>query len=231
MNIEAFLISMDDPQLERCLESINNQTVPFSRLTHINGVSPMSDAWNRGWEMITEDWVLLLNGDEIIYPYANETAINYMRKRMYDGIAAYCLGFYNPFLEVVDNQYSVVRSSVYKNIKAIDSIVFDRVIGRQVKAMGYRYKKRLSLVLGTHFENPSKYQVFNRFSRLPKKYSRAQVEENKQRLTSLLNKTGNSLYRVALDAIKFGEYDRSYPGSYRKEFDDVAWSEFNEISG
>ncbi len=231
MNVEAFLISMNDPQLERCLESIKNQTVPFSKVTHINGVSPMCDAWNKGWEMITEDWVLLLNGDEIIYPDGLETALNYMKKRMYDGIAAYCLGWYNPFLEVVDNQFSIVRSSVYKKIKAVDSIVFDRIISKEVRRQGWRYKKRLSLICGTHFEDPTEYQVFTRFSRLPQKYSQSDVNENKERLSNLFDKTGNDLYAVALDAIEYGIQKKNYPGSYRIEFDDKAFEEFNAHRG
>jgi hypothetical protein len=181
--------------------------------------------------LVKEEWVAILNGDMILYPNAIEDSLSYIKPRMDDSISCFSLGLYNPFLEVVDNQFCVVRSSVYKSIKAKDSIIFDRIVGRQVKKHGYRYKKRMSLICGTHFEDPSLYQVFTRFLRLPQKYSVRQIDENMERLKNLLNKTRNSLYQVALDAISVGIKKKDYPGSYRVEFDNKSFEDFDASRG
>ncbi len=227
MNVEAFLESMNDPQLERCLKAIENQTVPFSRFTHVSGVSPASEAWNRGWELVTGEWVALIDGDTILYPNCLEVTLDYMKTRMDDGVSAYCFGLYDPFIEEVDNMFCVCRSFVYKSIKAPNKLSFDRYVGANVKKLGWRYVKNLSLIVGTHFENPTEYQVFNRFSRIHKKYHMKHVRFMEKRAKELLDRTGDPRYRVALDAMKC---DAEYPGSYSVEFEKKRFEEFNAIS-
>lgn len=228
MNVEAFLVSMNDSQLERCLESIKNQTVPFSKLTHISGVSPASEAWNRGWKLVTEEWTVILNGDYILNPNALEVSLDYMKTRMDDRVSAYCFGLYDPFIEEVDEMFCVTRSSVYKSIKAPDRLSFDRYVGSKVKKLGWKYVKNLSLIVGTHCENPTEYQIFTRFSRIHKKYSMKQVHFMEKRASDLLDRTGDPRYRVALEAMK---HTAEYPGSYRVEFDKKRWDEFNANRG
>lgn len=227
LKVEAFLASMNDPQLEQCLESIKNQTVPFSKLTHISRVSPASEAWNRGWQAVTEEWVAILNGDYILHPNALEVTLDYMKTRMDDGVCAYCFGLYDPFIEVVDEMFCICRSSVYKSIKAPNKLSFDRYVGAKVKKLGWRYMKNLSLIVGTHSENPTEYQIFNRFSRIHKKYHMRHIRFMEKRVSDLLEKTGNPLYRVALDSMKC---TTEYLGSYNVEFDNKRFEEFHANS-
>ncbi len=228
LKIEAFLASMNDPQLERCLGSIKNQTVPFSKFTHISDVSPASEAWNNGWKLVTEEWVAILNGDYILYPNAVEVSLDYMKTRMDDGVCTYCFGLYDPFIEEVDEMFCIARSSVYKSIKAPDKLSFDRYVGSEVKKRGWRYVKNLSLIVGTHFENPTEYQVFNRFARIHKKYHMRHVRFMEKRAKELLDRTGDSRYRIALDAMKC---DAEYPGSYSVAFEKKRFEEFHANSG
>ena len=227
MNVEAFLSSMNDPQLERCLESIKNQIVPFSRFTHISGVSPASETWNRGWEAVREEWVAIIDGDTILYPNALEITLKYMKTRMDPQVCAYCFGLYDPFIEVVDNMFCICRSSVYKSVKAPNKLSFDRYVGYDVKKLGWRYMKNLSLIAGTHFEDPTEYQIFTRFSRIHKKYHMRHVRGMEKRLKDLLDRTGNPLYRVALDSMKC---TAEYSGSYNVEFDNKRFVEFHANS-
>lgn len=224
INVEAFLSSMNDPQLDRCLESIEKQTVPFSKLTHISGISPASETWNKGWESVTDEWVAILDGDMILYPDALENSLNYMKTRMDPGVCLYCFSLYDPFIEVVDNMFCIARSSVYKNIKAPNKLSFDRYVGAKVKKLGWRYLKHLSLIVGTHFENPTEYQIFTRFSRIHKKYHMRHVRWAEKRLRDLLDRTKDPFYHVALDSMKC---TAEYFGSYNVEFDNKRFDEFH----
>ena len=64
--MEALIVSVDEPQLERCLESVRNQTVPFSRIVHINGVVPQHRAIRKGIRKTSDEWVMKIDGDMIL---------------------------------------------------------------------------------------------------------------------------------------------------------------------
>ncbi len=227
MNVEGLLLSYKDPQLGKCLEAIKNQTIQFSKLTHIAEVSPMHRAWNKAWESITEEWVGWLDGDVILYPNAVETLKNYAKPAMNERICSWSLGLYDPFLKMTDNFFCLIRSSVYRNYQAMNKASWDRYMGSWVKKGGWETRKDQSIIVGTHFEDPNDFQVFVRFFRLPQKYKN-QVSWMKSHLNKLLDNSGNHLYRVALNAIIFGAKKMNYPGSYCAEFDQEMFAEFNK---
>ena len=48
ITLEALIMSICDPQVERCVESVKNQTVPFSNIVHMKDVIPESESFNQG---------------------------------------------------------------------------------------------------------------------------------------------------------------------------------------
>ncbi len=125
MNIEALITSVDDPQLGRCLEAVKRQTVPFSNIVHMNMVCPQCVAFNSGMSKTTEEWVMLIGGDMILYWDALGRIIKYMEKDSNDKISGYYFGLLDTFLDCKIGYISVLRGSLYRKTILEDNIITD----------------------------------------------------------------------------------------------------------
>lgn len=222
MNIEALIISTDEPQLERCLESVKNQTIPFSNIVHINGVVPESVAFNRGMSLITEEWVMHIAGDFILYENAVAVAIENMEKYHDDKIFTYTYQVYDAFLKCDLCGCSVSRASAYKSVPFRDVLSDDIWAGRRLLRQGLIRKDLQGIVIGTHFDSPDEFQVFRRF------YARG-IKRDWRNFGRILNAlaNGNPMYELALKALEFGNLKKHYPTSHNIDFDRKMFEEFN----
>lgn len=230
--IDALVISIDEPQLDRCLEATKSQTVPFAKTIHVDGIVPESKAVNHGLEMTSSEWVMKVDGDTILYPDALETALEYMEKNLAPQICGYYFGLRDTFLDCDIGFCGVLRTEPYKSVKRKDKMNGDLNVVIELRKQGWVVRKLLKegIIIGTHFDKPDEFQVFGRFYRSGKRADDNTFEINQ--LTGLLKKTGDPLYQLALDAIQYAkERDRYYIGSRNVVFDGELFKEFKYNGG
>lgn len=222
--MEALIISVDEPQLDRCLVSVRNQTVPFSNIIHVNNVVPEYAAFNQGMSKTTDRWTMKIDGDFILYDAAVEDATKYMQATDSDQICGYFFGLYDTFLECPIGFCSVLRTSVYKDNPYLDKLSNDRYASRMIRRNGWKIRKQMSVVTGTHFDHPDEFQVFKRFYTQHLKYPYSAFV--KVRMSELLIRTGNPLYDIGIKAGEFAAKKKIYPGSHNLVFDQDLFEEF-----
>jgi len=224
--IEAMITSVDEPQLDRCLESVNYQTVPFSNVVHINGVVPIANAFNQGVEKVTDEWFMFIGGDFILYPNAVEITMKYVNRDFHEEICGYCFGIRDTFLECNTGFCSVYRTSAYKPEIFQDTMSDDRDMPWRLRSKGWRFRKPRDII-ATHFDNPSEFQVFSRFYFHANKFN----DDNSYvriRMNELLVNTGNPLYQIGINALDFAKLRHIYQGSPNLDFNKKMYKEFKE---
>ncbi len=226
--IEALILSVDEPQLERSIESLRSQTIPFSNIVHVNGVVPQSKAYNLGLEQIRDDWFVLMAGDVILNLDAVEIAIEYINQRKDDRICAYIFKLYDTFLSEVYGGVGFALTSAHKGVAILDRFGNDRALGLELRRKGWIGVK-INKILGTHFDKPNAFQVFSRFYAMGRKFNEKYSEQLRNKIIELYEKTGDSLYALAVKAFDFSrEQGMRYPGSHDRDFDKEKFEEFNE---
>jgi len=219
--IGALIISADEPQLERCLEAVKNQTVPFSNITHVNNVSPENMAFNSGLAMVTNEYVMKIDGDMILNKDAVETALKIIPE---DNGNAYVHNFilHDSFLKQNLRGCGVMVKSIFGKVPYPNFLRNDIWVGSKLRRMGFVIEKYPE-VIGTHFDNPDEFQVFRRFYAMgvkhDKRYSWVYLEK-------LFEDTKDPLYKLAMDATEFGIKRKFYPTSHDINFDRKMFEEF-----
>jgi len=222
--IEAMVISVDEPQLDRCLVSVRNQIVRFSNIIFVNGVIPEYLAFNKGMAQTIDKWVMKVDGDFILYEDAVERVTNYMSQFNDEKCCCYAFGLNDTFLNCLMGFCCVFRTAVYKQHPYLDKLSNDQTMNYFLRGLGWKIHKNVELAVGTHFDKPSEFQVFRRFYTQWIKYpTDTSVEEM---MTKLLKETGDPLYDVGLKAREFAGRKRTYPGSHNLTFDKRLFEEF-----
>jgi hypothetical protein len=228
MKITALLLSTGEPQLTRCLNSIYNQTVPFHDVIHISGVIPEYNAFNEGISRSCTDWTLKINGDFILFDNAVELIDKVMEEHFTYNVCSFNFGLFDPFVQKHIGFACVFKTQVYQKYKYTDTLMNDRQSNDFLREKGYRIRKFMHTVVGTHFEDPDEFQTFVRFYTFGVKFGRGlHTEETLRNLKNLYNLTGNPLYELAMEAIYFSRFKkRLYVGSHNLEFDKLLFEEF-----
>ena len=223
--IDALVISIDEPQLDRCLKAVHGQ--PFLRVIHVNGIIPESEAVNHALKRVSSEWVMKVDGDIILYPNALETVMKYMEKDLSPQVCGYYFGLKDTFMDCDIGFCGVLRTQPYQSVKRKDKMNGDLNVVIELRKQGWFVRKLLKegIIIGTHFDKPDEFQVFGRFYRSGKRADDNTFEINQ--LTGLLGKTGDPLYQLALDAIQFAKFkERYYIGSRNIDFDKKLFEEF-----
>jgi hypothetical protein len=227
--IDAMVISVQEPQLDRCLEAVRNQDpdFAFSRIVHLDSIVPESEAVNRGLEMIDNEWVMNVGGDMILYPDATKKVLAYMQKDASERICAYYFGLRDTFLKCDMGFCGVLKTSVFGEVKRKDKLSGDLNVNIELRKRGLVIRKLLDqgIIIGTHFDKPDAFQVFKRFY-----CAGARANDNAWNLMTLrehFEETDDPLYLLAINAISFAKArGRSYVGSRNVEFDRKLFEEF-----
>lgn len=223
--IEALLISVDEPQLERCLESIKNQTVPFSNLVHINNIQPYSSAYNEGISKLKDDWFTVINGDHILHLNAVEKITSKIKENNEPKIVGHLYCILDTFLNIEWGGIGTFKTDVVSKYRFHNRLDAERIVGRRLFKHGF-IMKRHEGYLGTHFDSPDEFEVYRRFYIVGLKFKGVEVERFYQNVDSLYKSTGNNLYLIAMKAILFAGKKKEYPGSYNLDFDLKMYEKF-----
>jgi hypothetical protein len=224
MNIDAIILSVDEPQLPRCIAAVEKQG--FFNVVHVKGVVPEHEAFNQAMALTKGEWAIHLAGDIILYDDAYSIIEDSIRRYDQDNVCAVFFGLYDPFLDIVTGYGNVLKTCVYKALQYKNSLLNDRKANNEVRSRGFIIKKLDQTVIGTHFDQPDEFQVFHRFYTQNVKFKNKDSDFVCGRMTELYERTGNPLYQTGLKAIEFARKKRVYPGSHNREFDLELYKEF-----
>jgi len=226
MNIEALLISIDEPQLERCVESIKNQTIPFNKFIHINGVCPQHEAYNKGLEQLSGDWFARVEGDHILYDFATEIMIKKIQEDRNENTVFHTFSLLDTFIQNRWSGLGIFRTEAFKDLKWPDELACDRRPWERLSLENKFSHARHRTFIGTHFDKPDDFQVFSRFYPYGLKFNSIVIGREMQNMKRLLELTGDPLYQTAIDAMLFASQRKKYPGSKNNDFARKLYDEF-----
>lgn len=228
--IDACVRSVGEPQLEKCLESVRNQTVPFANIIHVDRVSPEVEALRALLRQVKSEWMMLIDGDMILHDDATKISQSYIDRETDISVVEYQFGLYDSFLERVINSCRVSKVDAIKSVRSKDRMENDYSIVRQMEDRGMKcvrlWQGKSPVVIGTHFENPDEFQIFLR-------HYHAGVLRTKvtmRILNELYNSTKDSKYNFAIRAMNYGlsKGYKKYPGSRDVNYDR---NEFEKFKG
>jgi hypothetical protein len=228
--IEAVIISVDEPQLDRCIESVNNQIVKFNNVRHLNKVLPVAKAFNEAFSKSEYPYVLPVFGDVILKKDALATMLRYINGyKPQDKIYNFRFGVFDTFTHEFLKGMRVHRTKVSSLIPYSEEELRDDVIARD-KAIEMGFKEHCffydkQVVIGTHFDRPSEKQVYVRFyidgCKTRKTYTETgrMFDRTKQQLYCLSQAIPDPLYKVALQAWDEGykNFDYDFSHNYKIE--------------
>ena len=224
--IGALLISSNEPQLEQCLTSINNQTVPFASVVHMDNIIPESVAFNKGLGMSPDKWVMKINGDMILQENAVETALHHMVDN--DKVFTYNYILFDSFIKANIYGCSVLLKSAYQLVRYPNMLSNEFYAGKKIQKSGLLKIAPEGVIIGTHCLNPDDFQVFRRFYSFGVKHSKLHMS---RRLKILYEETKNIQYRLALEALYLGFSKKHYPSSHNIDFDKQVYNNFIKENG
>jgi hypothetical protein len=223
--IECLLLSVGEPQLERCLNSIRMQTVPFDKVIHVENVVPQAKAYNQGLSQLSSDWFLLTAGDICLFPDAVIKVTEILDKiGKEEKVFGHSFKVYDSFFGN-RQRIGVFRTDILKMVPLRDKLSNDTRMGEQLFKMGF-YMARQQPCIGSHFDNPDDFQAFSRFYICGLKYRAHKTEKIYNKLKVCFEKTGNHTYLTAMKAMEYAGKKREYPGSHNIEFDRKNYEEF-----
>lgn len=224
--VGALIISAGEPQLNRCLTAIEEQTVPFVHIVHVKDVVPEYAAFNSGMAQVEDTWVIKIDGDFVLYNNAVEIVVQYLENNNDDRICCCAFGLYDSFLDCIIGYCCAFRTSVYKQYPFEDKLSNDTKASYFLRKRGWIIHKNLGIVLGTHFDNPDEFQVFRRFYVQAIKYSDNSFVQNK--MWNFFKKTEDPIYLIGLGAIDFAKKKNTYIGSHNLHYDAELFNEYKK---
>lgn len=222
-SIGALIVSAGEPQLERCLQAVYNQTVPFAHVVHIDNISPEHIAFNQGIKESVDEWIMKIDGDMILYSNAVEVALFHMVEE--PDIFMYSYGLFDEFLQSPICGCGVFSKVAFQLVRYPNMLNDDEYSAKKLRRDGWIRKTpiREGVTIGTHFSEPDEFQVFRRFYATGVKHGRGGTG---RRLVQLYEDTGNDLYKLASGALLFGTKERYYPTSHNIHFDREMYNKF-----
>jgi hypothetical protein len=224
--LEAVIISVNEPQLTRCLESVNKQNIPFQKISHYNGIVPEYEAHNIAVKNLEYEWAMFIGGDFILDVNASQLWDRYFQDyKREDNISEFNFGLRDPFIQKVICCCTVARSEAFQRYPFENSLANDTINGSKMKRDGWERIKlfRQKVTVGTHFEDPDEFQVFRRFYARGVKAGLIKKKEVLNRYCTrfhrLKEKTGDVLYETAIRAMEIGYRKKLYPSSHDIRFE------------
>jgi len=225
MRIDAVVISVGEPQLRRCLDSVAWQTVRFNSIVHIDNVVPQAVALRAASEKVTADWFMLLGGDMVLLRNAVAVATSYIEGES-GGMGAFHFGLWDGFARLVIPACKVIRAEPFRRAGVTDRLDNDYRVQRRMERNGWPTERlwKKNVILGSHFEDPDDFQVFRRYMIAAIKERRSAGKSHLV-LRDLHERTGDGRYALAMRAYEFGR-TKEYAGSHNLDYDRQMYQEF-----
>ena len=230
IDVDCIVQSFNEPQLDRCLKSIRNQTYPYYRIVNVNGVLGTNNAFRRVLSSVQTEWFSAVGGDCIYYKDALSNLIKFMEAHPHEKCCNYCLTCYDPFMEIKTGFLCIARNTAFKEVMGnlSDNLTFDRSIAARLRHNGWFVRKNMRVIAGTHFEDPDEFQVFHRFFILATKDGLRGYNINKEIMENLYKRDKKPLQDMAIKALNFGIEKQVYQRSIDNNFNLQMYEEFKE---
>ena len=240
--IECAIISIDEPQLDRCIFSANNQEIPFENIKHFNKIIPLAKAFNKAITSCEYEYLLFLSGDIILFPSSTRIILNSINKNKVNlkTIYNFKFGVFDTFLMNTLTGFKLYRTENARDILYDEQILRDDIKARELaKKKGIEeiclYKKH-NAVLGIHCDNPTKKQVFIRFyidgCKMRDLYNSTERYFDRTLLqlkTMSLVYPNDERYKISIKAWEEGYKNNDYEGSHNYLKEDKLYARyFNE---
>jgi len=228
--IDACIRSVGEPQIERCLLSAKDQVIPFSNIIHVDGIVPEVEALRTLLKQVRSEWMMLIDGDMILYDYAVIIAQDHIGRGKDDSVVEYQFGLYDQFIKRVINSCRVSKVKAIKSAKLKDWMGCDLNIVRTMEDKGMKciklWKSKIPVVIGTHFENPDDFQIFVRYYHA----GVLRTPNTMELLSGLYESTKDMKYNFAMKALTYGlnKKYKEYPGSRDVNHDKKEFEKFKE---
>lgn len=233
--IEAYIQSVDEPQLDCCIESVKNQTVRFSKVSHVNNISPESEARRKIIKELEYEYAMVIAGDIVLDPdvverfYSLWLPIFEGKDRIYEIV----LGLFDEFLEWNICGLGMFRVEVAKKFKIGNTLNNDTLLNKKICRENVFLKLwRKGITVGSHLSGYDPFQVFRRFySRGVKagwNNNKRNIEKHKKRFKELYEEKKKPIYLFAKDVIKYGFMEKEYPTSHDIRFDLEKFNQFKK---
>jgi hypothetical protein len=223
----ALIISTDEPQLTKCLESVRNQIVPFQNIIHINNVVPEAKAFEEGMKKVKSEWIMVVNGDMILGNKASSIALGKIIEYKDQKVGQIHFALYDPFVRGTINACCAMKVEALRSVERIDKLRDDVWVMYRMRRIGWitkqHYRGRNKIIIGSHFESPDNFQIFRRFFI-------AGIKKNHQalkRMKAIFLQISIPEYDLAIRSMEFGMTQTYYPGSHNIEYDRKMYEEFN----
>jgi len=227
---EAIIITIGEPQFDKCYEAANAQTLPFKRVSIIKDVSPLHKAYNKAMGILECENAVFIDADMILNPDAHEVMSKMvgLTRRSY----VHLFGLWDSFLKMR------ICGLKYYGSEALKKYPWEPVARPDVDAKdmarGQGYIVRdltASVEVGTHFADPDNFQIFRRF------YARGQkcrileaglCSRMVTKLYKLKERETDDRYKIATKSFKLGLHsqDEEWTQDYKKE--EIIFSEMME---
>ncbi len=227
--IDACIRSVGEPQVKRCLDSAINQVPSFANVIHVDGIVPEVEALRALLNQVKSEWMMLIDGDMILYENAVKIAQDYIGRETDSSVVEYQFGLYDEFIKRVINSCRVSKVDAIKSVQTRDWIGNDLNIVGQMEKTGKKclrlWKGSNPVVIGTHFENPDEFQIFVRYYHA----GVLRTSRTMELLLDLYESTKDSRYAFAMKALSYGLNKRykEYPGSRDVNYDKKEFENFS----
>jgi len=159
--IEAVIIAIDEPQLERCLSAVHSQTRPFDQVRLVNNVVPAAAAFNLSLAGVRYRRVMYVGGDMIVDHDAAARVMDLTLDAC--GVYAWCFGLRDSFIDRRIAGVHVYPGDVVVRYPQPDVMRCDLQTACTARRNGLHVIMMLDCVIGSHFDDPDTDQVFRRF--------------------------------------------------------------------
>jgi hypothetical protein len=141
-----------------------------------------------------------------------------------ENVVSYGFPLVDLFLQKPIYGAGVTKTEMLRKYRLPNMLSNDFWHGKKLRKLGFKRKKTEDII-GTHFDNPSEFQVFKRFFVAGIKYDQKFYWDI---LYWQHVKTQDPLYMLAMKAIQFGMKKKHYPFSHNLNYDREMFDEFNE---
>ena len=219
------------------LHAVENQKIPFDKITIIKDVTPESVAQNMAIDAYEYEWIWGIDGDMVLGLNSIERWNKYVTPMLRPDVVKVQFGVYDCFLKRVITGLGIKRADFYSQFPFPDELMNDRCVSRKIarankKIINMRNKGKFAIA--THFCGANIKQIFCRFYARGVKAHHTEVAGDKRFLAELRRKfeeSGDLKYHIAVRAFRQGFKTGLYPGSHNVEFDSQvynSWAEANQ---
>ena len=159
-DIGVVVLSAIQKPLEKCLRAIQNQEGGPYPIIYVENVFPMSEAFSRMLEVAQTKFVVQVDGDIVLKPWAIKTLLKGIRYKPW---------VYASWGQLYEDGFGlggavrcwrvpIVKQFGFRNVRCVD-----RDLHKRIRRWGFqRYEVKTGAVFGTHYPRETEFDIFSK---------------------------------------------------------------------